>query len=180
MGKPCNGKHKMNLDELKALSRQIKPYRHHVDCTTTDINSLVKKLKSNMNKAKSRMLQQLKLSNSPIYQSILCEQQQQQEEEDDSSSVSTSCTYQDLYQSLLSLYPTTSCLNNMTTTTTTQNLVSEVTEDQINTWLQRGGFSSSPLTMATDQELAGKLIYSVSFFSIYSLSCLDLLHFDEL
>ena len=36
----------------------------------------------------------------------------------------------------------------------------DVTEDQINSWLQRGGYndSMSPITMATDQELAGKLI----------------------
>lgn len=35
---------------------------------------------------------------------------------------------------------------------------SDVTEDQIDSWLQRGGFGDnmSPITMATDQELAGK------------------------
>lgn len=46
-------------------------------------------------------------------------------------------------------------INTTTTTTTT----TDVTEDQINSWLQRGGFGDSmtPLTMATDQELAGNL-----------------------
>lgn len=40
-----------------------------------------------------------------------------------------------------------------------------VTEDQINSWLQRGGFGGSggetspPMTMATDQELAGKVFW---------------------
>lgn len=36
----------------------------------------------------------------------------------------------------------------------------DVTEDQINSWLQRGGHDdsiNSPITMATDQELAGKV-----------------------
>lgn len=145
----------MNVDELKALSRQIKPYpsSRNSDCTT-DIDLLVKKLKNNMNKAKSRMLQQLKQSNPPLYHDICND-----EDEDDCSSVSTSSlstslpTYQDIYQSLLSLYPfdlSASVKNN------TQDVMTEVTEDQINTWLQRGGFSSSPITMVTDQELAGK------------------------
>lgn len=37
----------------------------------------------------------------------------------------------------------------------------DVTEDQIDSWLQRGGFGGhmSPITMATDQELAGKFIF---------------------
>jgi hypothetical protein len=39
-----------------------------------------------------------------------------------------------------------------------ENNTDMVTEDQINSWLQRGGFGDhmSPITMATDQELAGK------------------------
>ncbi|KAI7888537.1 uncharacterized protein EV154DRAFT_517322 [Mucor mucedo] len=48
-------------------------------------------------------------------------------------------------------------------TTTNTTAASDVTEDQINSWLQRGGFGDSmtPLTMATDQELADLLDFDV-------------------
>ncbi|KAG2202554.1 hypothetical protein INT47_012548 [Mucor saturninus] len=48
-------------------------------------------------------------------------------------------------------------------TTTNTTPATDVTEDQINSWLQRGGFGDSmtPLTMATDQELADLLDFDV-------------------
>ncbi|KAL9536984.1 hypothetical protein MBANPS3_012191 [Mucor bainieri] len=255
LGKPCNGKHKMSLQELKALSRQIRPYSTAAaaatsTCTTAtttpaataplsrmnahirseqdreednakNIALLGRSLRERLFKAKSKMMDNLKHSEEPedvfIHNNLIKStlpslvensnsiNTNSDDDEDDCSSVSTlssiqlrlvtdasgrvsvvsddfSSTTSSLYDegyntdnyhlfghdstctSIMPLYtpsPTMeldmylqqpswyqSCLSDMN---------NDVTEDQINSWLQRGGYDESidsPITMATDQELA--------------------------
>jgi hypothetical protein len=196
LGKPCNGKQKMNLQELKALSRQISFSPQH-----DDILRLSRNLRENLFRAKSKMMDSLKHSNEPqdiqIYKDLI---KRQPEEEDDCDSISqiklvtsasgsVSVVSSDGYSSSSSSASTTSSLDDeqddllMPLYTpnyypssvmdmdlflqhpwpvlekTPYNDHEDVTEDQINSWLQRGGHDDnsimSPITMATDQELAG-------------------------
>lgn len=204
----------MSLQELKALSRQIRP--HSEFNSRPDIVTISRNLRENLIKAKSKMMDSLKNSTTPkdlkIYEylkdDVSCSipsspnlssssSSSDYDDEDDFSSVNsttssiqlklvtsdsgsvsvvpsnaiTSASHIDLpFGNPLPLYtpdfspsiidmdfffqsskprPCTNYNNN------------DVTEDQINSWLQRGGFgdSMSPITMATDQELAGKLIH---------------------
>lgn len=167
----------MNLNELKALSRQIKPHSYGYTVKNSeeyDIMSICKSLKENMFKVKSRALHHLKHSTSPkdikFYHDLMntspSSSSPQQptiqpdfmnltipsltDDEDDNSSTHS----QDIYSSFLSLYTPNFMMqepihtNNIT--------VNTLTEDHINFWLQQGGNTSSPITLATDQELAGK------------------------
>lgn len=128
LGKPSHGKQKMNLEELKALSRQIK--------VEYDIMSLCKNLKENMCKVKSRALHHLKHSSSPkdvqFYHDLMNDNKPPSLTDDDGDDNSSTHSY------------------------TPATDLTSLTEDQINFWLQQGGTTSSPITLATDQELAGK------------------------
>ncbi|CAO3646167.1 unnamed protein product [Mucor fragilis] len=262
LGKPCNGKHKMNLQELKALSRQIRPYSTAAatsTCTTPtptptptpattaplsrlnahirsgkdgkeddakNIALLGRSLRERLFKAKSKMMDNLKHSEEPedvlIYNNLIkstlpslvensnSNSTNSDDDEDDCSSVSTlssiqlrlvtdasgrvsvvsddfSSTTFSLFDegynndnchlfghdsactSIMPLYtPSSSSMMDMDMCLQQpswyQNCLSDinndVTEDQINSWLQRGGHDdsiNSPITMATDQELAGKV-----------------------
>ena len=237
LGKPCNGKHKMNLQELKALSRQIRPYstaatssttplaqlnaRIHQQENTKDIVLLGKNLREKLFTAKSKMMDNLKNSKEPedmlIYNNLIKStlpslvennnnSTNSDDDEDDCSSVSTLSSIQlrlvtdasgrvsvvsDDFSSTTSLYDDgynndnyhlfghdSTCTSIMPLYTPSpmldmdlylqqnpwyqnclSNINNDVTEDQINSWLQRGGHDdsiNSPITMATDQELAGK------------------------
>ncbi|KAG1112238.1 hypothetical protein G6F42_014799 [Rhizopus arrhizus] len=252
LGKPCNGKHKMNLQELKALSRQIRPYSTAAatsTCTTTsstaplsllnahirneqdkeednakNIALLGRSLREKLFKAKSKMMDNLKNSEVPedvlIYNNLIkstlpslvennnSNNTNSDDDEDDCSSVSTlssiqlrlvtdasgrvsvvsddfSSTTSSLYDegynndsyhlfghdstctSIMPLYTPSSMMDMdmyLQQPSWYQNCLSDinndVTEDQINSWLQRGGHDdsiNSPITMATDQELADLL-----------------------
>ncbi|KAK4510715.1 uncharacterized protein ATC70_005148 [Mucor velutinosus] len=256
LGKPCNGKHKMNLQELKALSRQIRPYSAAAatfTCTTTtttpatsaplsrlnthirsekdreeesakDIALLGRSLRERLFKAKSKMMDNLKNSEEPedilIYNNLIKStlpslvensnnsNANSDDDEDDCSSVSTlssiqlrlvtdasgrvsvvsddfSSTTSSLYDegynndnyhlfghgstctSIAPLYTLSSMMDMdmyLQQPSWYQSCLSDinndVTEDQINSWLQRGGHDdsiNSPITMATDQELADLL-----------------------
>ncbi|KAI7906038.1 uncharacterized protein BX663DRAFT_249124 [Cokeromyces recurvatus] len=89
LGKPCTGKQKMNLEELKALSRQVRPNHTTVslspltnlNCRSTlnhheeNIILLSRNLRENLFRAKSRMMDSLKNSNEPqalqIYKDLM-------------------------------------------------------------------------------------------------------------
>ncbi|CEP18371.1 hypothetical protein [Parasitella parasitica] len=238
LGKPCNGKHKMNLQELKALSRQIRPYStlpsstqldSHVSKTEQDTKNIAllgRNLREKLFRAKSKMMDNLKNSEEPkdvmIYNNLVkatlpslvtISQNTNSDDEDDCSSVSTLSSIQlrlvtdasgrvsvvsdDISSSASSLYDVgysndnyhlfghdSTCTSIMPLYTPSSmmntdlylqqhslyencldDINNDVTEDQINSWLQRGGHDDSidsPITMATDQELA------------------DLLEFDEM
>lgn len=259
LGKPCNGKHKMNLQELKALSRQIRPYSTAAatsTCTTTsstaplsqlnahirneqdkeednakNIALLGRSLREKLFKAKSKMMDNLKNSEVPedvlIYNNLIkstlpslvennnSNNTNSDDDEDDCSSVSTlssiqlrlvtdasgrvsvvsddfSSTTSSLYDegynndsyhlfgrdstctSIMPLYTPSSMMDMdmyLQQPSWYQNCLSDinndVTEDQINSWLQRGGHDdsiNSPITMATDQELAGKLALPDNYY----------------
>ncbi|KAI8069098.1 uncharacterized protein B0P05DRAFT_551552 [Gilbertella persicaria] len=221
LGKPCNGKQKMSLQELKALSRQIKPLSaasdasnklkprdlpvcssyHHQDEEKRSIAMLSRCLRENMYRAKSRMLDSLKKSDAPqdaqIYKILIskstgCEGTTpdlgNSDNEDDCSSVSTlsslqfrlmadeagkvsvvlsdpsqqqdnndSCGFMPVYTP-----PMMNVFQNPWSVQEKDNNY-DVTEDQINSWLQRGGHddSMSLITMATDQELADLLDFDM-------------------
>ncbi|GAN05875.1 hypothetical protein MAM1_0104c05351 [Mucor ambiguus] len=256
LGKPCNGKHKMNLQELKALSRQIRPYSTAAatsTCTTTtttpatnaplsrlnaqirseqdleedntkNIAMLGRSLRERLFKAKSKMMDNLKNSEEPedvlIYNNLIkstlpllvknsnSNNTSSDDDEDDCSSVSTLSSVQlrlvtdasgrvsvvsdDFSSTTSSLYDEgynndscylfghdSTCTSIMPLYTPSSmmemdmylqqpswyqschsDINNDVTEDQINSWLQRGGHDDSidsPITMATDQELADLL-----------------------
>lgn len=245
LGKPCNGKHKMNLQELKALSRQIRPCsatttssttpltqldaRIHQQENTKNIILLGRNLREKLFTAKSKMMDNLKNSEEPedvlIYNNLIKStlpslvensnnSTSSDEDEDDCSSVSTLSSIQlrlvtdasgrvsvvsdDFSSTTSSLYDDgynndnyhlfghdSTCTSIMPLYTPSpmmdmdlylqqnswyQNCLSDinndVTEDQINSWLQRGGHDdsiNSPITMATDQELAGKSFFFFLF-----------------
>lgn len=184
LGKPIlDGKQKMSLQELKALSRQIKPVNKQ-----QDILKMSRNLRENLHKAKSKMMDNLKKSNTPkdveIYEFLNKENLMEGDDirlvtdESGSLSVTSSCSSSSSSvssldnQSLMNetlfepLY--TPSIMNMELffqssspfwTPKTISHHNDVTEDQIDSWLQRGGFGDhmSPMIMATDQELAGKL-----------------------
>ncbi|KAI8644630.1 hypothetical protein BD408DRAFT_413018 [Parasitella parasitica] len=238
LGKPCNGKHKMNLQELKALSRQIRPYSTLPSSTQLDarvpeaeqdiknITLLGRNLREKLFRAKSKMMDNLKNSEEPkdviIYNNLVKStlpslvansNNTNSDDEDDCSSVSTlssiqlrlvtdasgrvsvvsddissttSSLYDDGYNnnnyhlfghdstctSIMPLYTPSSMMDmdlylqqHSLYQSSLDDINNDVTEDQINSWLQRGGHDdsiNSPITMATDQELA------------------DLLEFDEM
>lgn len=191
----------MNLQELKALSRQIRFGPQH-----DDIVRLSRNLRENLFRAKSKMMDSLKHSNEPQDIQIYNDLVKREEEDDDCDSISSaqqlklvtsasgsvSVVSSDDYSSASSSASTTSSLDDeqddllMPLYTpnyypsssvmdmdlflqhpwpllekTPYNDHEDVTEDQINSWLQRGGHDDdnsimSPITMATDQELAGK------------------------
>lgn len=212
LGKAIDGKkEKMSLQELKALSRQIRP--HSEFNARPDIVSISRDLRENLTKAKSRMMDSLKKSKAEkdlkIYEYLLDDcysvpsspnlssscSSSDYDDEDDFSSVNTATSSSVQLRLVTSdsgsvsvvpsnighplpLYTpdfspsvidmdyffqspiSTPCTNNINN--------NDVTEDQINSWLQRGGFGDtmSPITMATDQELAGKFLSALymSFF----------------
>ena len=171
----------MSLQELKALSRQIRP-TSTVPTTKSnhvDIVKLSRNLRDNLYKAKSKMLHNLKQSNTPkdlaMYECLTEIDNDLVTDDAESVSVVPSCsissasTVSSLDDSpLMPLYTPTSVMNmelffqSSFWAPKTMPVTQDVTEDQINSWLQRGGFGDhmSPITMATDQELAGKKIHT--------------------
>lgn len=277
LGKPCNGKHKMNLQELKALSRQIRPYSTAAatsTCATTaataaplprvnahirseqdkdedmakNIALLGRSLRERLFKAKSKMMDNLKNSEEPedvlIYNNLIKStlpslvensnghNTHSDDDEDDCSSVSTLSSIQlrlvtdasgrvsvvsdDFSSTTSSLYDEgynndnyhlfghdstcTSIMPLYTPSSTMEmdmylpqpswyqsclsDINNDVTEDQINSWLQRGGHDDidSPITMATDQELAGKVVALCKLHAPCADTpfFLDLLEFDAM
>ncbi|KAI9257480.1 hypothetical protein EDC94DRAFT_635817 [Helicostylum pulchrum] len=232
----------MSLQELKALSRQIRPH-HHCDLNSRpDIIAISRNLRENLARAKSKMMDSLKKSSTPkdlqIYEYLNKEDLSSSSSVPSSpnlSSSSSSSDYEDDdYSSVnstnssiqlrlvtndagsASVVPTSSFSSSLSTTTTTTTDTSttcssfdisddamifgnplplytpdfytspsimnmdlffqsphwaktmpcsnsDVTEDQIDSWLQRGGFGDnmSPITMATDQELADLLDFDM-------------------
>ncbi|CAO3674473.1 unnamed protein product [Rhizopus stolonifer] len=171
---------KMTVQELKALSRQAKLPKQD------DILTISRHLRHNLTKAKSRMMNSLKKSNVTqdvqMYESLKsCPSTPLFEYEDDCSSVSSSSSlpsvkpiadtladmasiyssllYTPLYNSLLDM----NLFLQSGLESTPDNSI-QATEDQINSWLQRGGGGTiSPITsLATDQELADLLDFDSS------------------
>jgi hypothetical protein len=207
LGKPITkGKEqKMSLQELKALSRQIRPLNNNSNKEGKDDNIVLmsRNLRFNLFKAKSKMMDSLKNSNIPkdleVYECLNNDQNAATIQlrlvtnesgsvsivapppppplfdNDSTSSSSASSTIssfddedEDDYMPLYHHHQQDTSFMNMElifqsphwqpTKTMSSYNQSDVTEDQINSWLQRGGFGDhmSPITMATDQELAGK------------------------
>lgn len=170
----------MTVQELKALSRQAKLPKQD------DILTISRHLRHNLTKAKGRMMNSLKKSNViqdvQMYESLKsCPSTPLFEYEDDCSSVSSSSSlpsvkpiadtladmasiyssllYTPLYNSLLDM----NLFLQSGLESTPDNSI-QATEDQINSWLQRGGGGTiSPITsLATDQELADLLDFDSS------------------
>ncbi|KAI9259056.1 hypothetical protein BY458DRAFT_517641 [Sporodiniella umbellata] len=174
----------MTVQELKALSRQVKMPKQD------DILTISRHLRHNLAKAKDKMMHSLK--NSSVTQDVemyenlkTCPPTPLFEYEDDCSSVSSASSLPtqqpsqalidpgltdiaSLYSSLLytPLYTSLLDMNLMLQSGLEMSATNsiEATEEQINSWLQRGGGGTlSPIaSLATDQELADLLDFDSS------------------
>ncbi|CAO3613520.1 unnamed protein product [Mucor hiemalis] len=224
LGKPIvdGKKQKMSLQELKALSRQVRPIVKQQKKTDDDIVAISRNLRENLFKAKSKMMDSLKNSNTPkdlqMYEFLNKDSESMpsspsytsSEEDYDDDCHSVNSTHLSLRlvtndSGSVSVVPSSVCQSSSASTVSSldDSLMNEtifgdesplmplytpsimnmeiffqspfwtpktmpctnndVTEDQINSWLQRGGFGDhmSPITMATDQELADLLDFDM-------------------
>ncbi|KAI8988545.1 hypothetical protein BDF20DRAFT_338302 [Mycotypha africana] len=150
LGRPCHGKHKMTVDELKALSRQVRlsdnnnnsstayltpppsTAQHKQSYTAESIVLLSRNLKANLFRAKARMMDTLKNSDLPkdiqIYNNLSLNQQQFDNNKTIEVDRADACTTPTTTQT----FATTSSPESGATSTTMATTMNHSSHDELN------------------------------------------------